>query len=852
MKSRRWIAPILLLILIACNFMKPAGSPSAPELTPADHQAAETENAPTQINSASEKPAPTQSIKEQATQLPKAIPTSQTFTTSAGYGFPSLTPMKKASSSAYVPQGDTLPVDLRNIWNAGVIDGLTDMDKQFLSKNGFVVIDTNEQQFKDIRDSVSNQYGQPYYLTTDAAYHALHVTFNDLLEALERQDLSPVMVKLLRATYDQVGLYVESSQGTPLEEDAVLARNYLAVALKLFQPDLELDPLIEDAISAQLAQIKAEAGKGQSTLIPGFEDDYGAYRPVGHYAGNPELENYFRGMTWLGRVNFMFQNAGDSDLKPSRAPLLITLALREAQIDGTPAYTVWANLHEVLDFMVGPSDDPGPVELNALMEQIYNAPIDIHSLADDGKWQDFLASVDSLPAPQINSTFARSSDQMATERSWRFMGQRYTLDGFIFQNLIRDKVEKRDFPSGLDEAAAFGSAEALVALDDSGETQYKNYTQQMQKMQAIVQSQPETEWTNRFYTSWLYAFLPQVSAKDANYPPLMQTTAWAYKEVNSMLGSWAELKHDTVLYTKMPEGLGGGGPPMSGPAPAYVEANPDVFYRLSYAANALADGLENRTKTWESSGWVSPDPGDGSISVGNDISSLRRLAEKLDQFGGFAERERKGQALTSEDYEIIQECLELKECLDHGMYTENAPKPDPIPVISSVSGWGDKVLDAGVGYLDRIYVVVPLEGKLEVAQGGVFSYYEFTQPRSDRLTDEAWREKLSGGNVSSPEWTKQFTFTGGKPVDSLAFRIGDIYLLTPVGYNPPLNMRDAPSKSAAVVRKLSQEDYIEIIEGPKDGPDGRWWKVRLAGYGEENPAEGWVLQNPDWYERSHN
>ena len=48
-------------------------------------------------------------------------------------------------------------------------------------------------------------------------------------------------------------------------------------------------------------------------------------------------------------------------------------------------------------------------------------------------------------------------------------------------------------------------------------------------------------------------------------------------------------------------------------------------------------------------------------------------------------------------------------------------------------------MEAAVGYLNRIYVVVPLGDKLQIAQGGVFTYYEFLQPRNDRLTDEAWR-----------------------------------------------------------------------------------------------------------------
>ena len=64
-----------------------------------------------------------------------------------------------------------------------------------------------------------------------------------------------------------------------------------------------------------------------------------------------------------------------------------------------------------------------------------------------------------------------------------------------------------------------------------------------------------------------------------------------------------------------------------------------------------------------------------------------------------------------------------------------------VPLVAAVSGAQDSVLEAATGYVDRIYVVVPLEGGLEVAQGGVFSYYEFIQPRDQRLTDDEWRDR---------------------------------------------------------------------------------------------------------------
>ena len=44
------------------------------------------------------------------------------------------------------------------------------------------------------------------------------------------------------------------------------------------------------------------------------------------------------------------------------------------------------------------------------------------------------------------------------------------------------------------------------------------------------------------------------------------------------------------------------------------------------------------------------------------------------------------------------------------------------------------------------------DGFAEAAVGPVLSYYEFTWPMSDRLTDEAWREMLVEGSMERPAW----------------------------------------------------------------------------------------------------
>jgi hypothetical protein len=752
--------------------------------------------------------------------------------------------------------GPALPVDPEEVRNAVVARSLLEEHQSALWQNGFVVIETGDEQFADVRTRVSEIYGQPYYLTTDAAFHALHLTFDELLKAMEKEYFLPLMKQITTETLTKVKEFRKQAAGSSLEEDTTLAEAYLSVGLKLLDPSTVLDPEVEKAVQPQLEQIRAEDGRDQSALVPGFEDDYSAYRPVGHYAGDTALENYFRGMTWFGRVQFQLSSKAPN-FKPSRAPLIITLALRQKGQDGSAPAEKWGKMHEVLSMMVGPVDDGGPLEYSTLMDVIYGQGHSLEGLKDEKLWRQFIDSRGALPAPQINSTFANSLADMESEHGWRFSGQRFTMDAFFLQNLVYDRVGTREnprkLPSGLDVMGILGSAPAASELEKSGETAYAHYPEQQAAMKSWMTGLPAGKWWETFYSTWLYAFLGQVSEKGDAFPPYMRSLAWAYKELNTALGSWAELKHDTSLYTKMPEYGAGGGPPSSGPAPAFVEPNPEVFYRMAYAVQNLAEGLTLRgmNVSLEDS-----QPGDFTHPMGVEglIDDTTSFGKRLQELGDIAARELAGQDLTQDDFEVIQACLGPVECQVMRMQDmfEHSVGPSqempPVPVVAAVAGADDKLLQVGVGNLNRIFVIVPLEDSLQIAQGNVFSYYEFVQPRVDRLTDQAWKEMLGSGKITPPEWAGNFLNAGGEPVDILAFRVGDWYLVTEAGDD--LNVRKQPGKQGAVVGKLYTDDYIEIIAGPEMVSGSRWWKIRQD-WISDTAIEGWVIEDQSWYERAH-
>ena len=75
-------------------------------------------------------------------------------------------------------------------------------------------------------------------------------------------------------------------------------------------------------------------------------------------------------------------------------------------------------------------------------------------------------------------------------------------------------------------------------------------------------------------------------------------------------------------------------------------------------------------------------------------------------------------------------------------------------IVADIGSGGGLAVEVATGNIDRIFVLVPNDqGRFEVALGGVYSYYEFTVPISDRLTDEAWRRLLEAGEAPDrPSW----------------------------------------------------------------------------------------------------
>lgn len=688
----------------------------------------------------------------------------------------------------------TVNPDLGNIINAKDLyyydfspSFFSDKERNLLVKNAFVVRPAYHNEFFPLYES--NRYSYtPSFITTDSMVHNYHLMFDFLLKQLEEQKLAAELKQLNANMLSESLNQYNNLKGTEWENAAKRNIGFFAVGSKLLDSSISIPSIVASEVNQELALIEAHQGIAKSPImnIGGGEDvmidtpqgpqppealkeDYSQYIPRGHYDRTEQLKAYFKSMMWYGRLTFRMKS--DDEVKSA---LLITLALNKENNQNS-----WNKIYEPVNFFVGKSDDITYYQFKDLAEKVYGANATIQSVSGDkSKLVSFIDETKTLEPPQINSMpiFEASiqADREKEIKGFRFMGQRFTIDASIFQRLVYrevgDKTKScqvfkpeetgclsgaRCLPKGLDIPATMGSNEAKNILNGMGETQYACYSENMSKMNEYVSGLNTEVWTQNLYWGWLYQLRPLLVEKGSGYPSFMQNTAWLRKDLNTFLGSWSELKHDTILYTKQVYaelGAGGDEPPPPPDDRGYVEPNPYVYTRLASLLKMTNEGLEIR-------GLLTP-------SMKDNLSKMEQLAMSLKTI---SEKELNNEKLTDEEYELIRsyggqlEHLWIEINKDEPAYKETGSQRDylnenPAAIIADVAtDPNGQVLEVGTGKISEIYVVVPIDGKLKIAKGGVYSYYEFTWPMSDRLTDKKWRELLNSNQAPAlPSWTDAF------------------------------------------------------------------------------------------------
>lgn len=608
-------------------------------------------------------------------------------------------------------------------------DAVTDPEiERALLEDGFVVVPDDFPLFHFAY--LENLYsGWPVFVTTDAAYHVWHQVFDKLLRSLEQEVLLPELEALVAGLLDGAEAQVEELGDTPLADAASRVQQLFQVAAFELGLPVELGELAE----GEVALIEAHSAPNETSPIVGGRIDYSLFTPRGHYTRNEDLTRYFLGMSVLGQLAFCLPGTTGcpSGVEPARLGILSSRVLTSNE----RLLERWQRIYEPTAFLVGLADDYGPDEVAAAAEEVASDGLeDAEPFAEDEVVVELLGELVATRPVRINPDRA----------SIRLMGTRFVIDSFVFDQLIYPNVgtpeEQRTLPSALDLPAAMGSGFAYEVLDRLGETAYANYDDQLAKMRDLLASRPSQEWGGTVYDAWLHALEPSFVEHGSAYPDFMRGRAWAAKAHQSGLGSFAELRHDTILYAKQAIGEGGDGAPIPDRR-NWVEPDPVVFGRLEAMAELLWAGLDGRALITAEQSALLRD----TIDL---FAFLGRIA--ADELAGLPITRGDNQRLTDIGHEHETMWFRTSDQTPSGV-TES---DEQAAIVADVASDASSVLEVGTGRIDRIFVLVPDDdGTLQLAAGGVYSFYEFTTPAGERLSDELWRSWLDAGETPDrPEW----------------------------------------------------------------------------------------------------
>jgi len=658
--------------------------------------------------------------------------------------------------------------------------------------------DTDTNRYDDWTDLYSDIGGgailtrapeNSVFITSDFLLHVYHKLLEKEFEHIEQKEFYPRLSKitdtLLEAALDKHKNTLDQNNKQSLARIAAffaVPKAILDAAYSEFssedladtQSDTEqiilanLDQL-EEKLPKEAYQLAKEeldlilkAGNIQSSPLFGdllneaelsIKTDYTQFNPRSHYNKNSVLRSYFKAMMWYGQTNFVLK----SD------PLTRDAVNISLLVNQTGIFSDWEDISLPISFFVGQSDDLGIQQYLTFINQLGNNKLKV----DDELINQIKTKLGTQTGPQIMSSavygdkiFDLSKEELqAKTKGFHFMGQRFTPDAFIFTTLTQGD-EKPDPETGeklpsmttpLMVMSVFGNSTADQLtnqwIQNSAPNSRNVLNNRLNYLKEYFNDKNEAEWTQNIYWSWLYTI--KALFKDylnlTGYPMFMKNNAWANKTLQTSLGSWTELKHDTLLYAKQSYAeMGAGGDGEIPPVPkGYIEPNIEFFDRLIALTQMSMEGLNNR-----------------GLLDNEFVGRNEKLIEALKFFRTFAIKQLENQNISDDDFEDLRTKAgrlgyQILGPLPGEQYTEDHVRSALIADIHTDFP-GNEILYVANGIPNYIYVAVNDINGTRLTKGLVFSYYEFSQPIGKRLTDQDWRILNYTQNKSQlpalPDW----------------------------------------------------------------------------------------------------
>ena len=535
----------------------------------------------------------------------------------------------------------------------------------------------------------------------------------------------------------------EKAQNPTEKSLAEAAATFYAVAIKLASDKdvAKVPESMKNFYAGELASIMAESD-GTSVFMGGVSFAYSLFKPRGNYTRTEEARRYFKTMMWLQTARF-------NDIQQTLY-LAYQFKLSSSEIKKS-----YFSVLDAITFLMGEPDNVSIAEI----ADILSTELGINSVEDICNQQKI---------KNANNIISQKFDGHAKIQSGaagvvvNFMPQRYVPDNEVLGEMFDGKPNAdRAYPSGLDVFDAFGSATAANILD-STDSSIKDMDKKRAEMRELFTDY--THFDKTMYNKW-FESLVVLQKKDKRFPGHMKTSAWELKNMNASLGSWAELKHDAILYAKEPWGMemGGGEPDdyyyaIRLPAPEYfqnyLEPNLPFWRKLKEMLTLNVEmltkaGFYNDDIKWQTKSLIE------EVDLAITISNIELKGEKL------SGRDNYHLAITGGNFERMTLSYLSSEDSRFEDWHDIKGADTCVAVVADVfnrliDGCNKNgILYEAIANANTIYVVVERNNQIYLTRGGVYDYREFVGSLGNRLTDEEWQTELSTNPTKGrPSWMK--------------------------------------------------------------------------------------------------
>ncbi|QEE15495.1 DUF3160 domain-containing protein [Promethearchaeum syntrophicum] len=599
-----------------------------------------------------------------------------------------------------------------------------------LEQYGFALVGNSGQTLREIYDYEDNL--KPKFITADFCLHTYHKIYDHQLKKIETDFFANYFTYLLKSIqYHQLSL-IEDDMDLKIESAIKQNIAYVSVMLCLLDDSNSIPEIVNSAVNEELAKINSKSPTYSS--IFGYIEDYSQYIPRGHYTESELLEKYFMAMMYAGRMTFILNDSQNPQMgiEHTRSALILLDSI-EVAIKNFTGWHCWEHINSITGMFIGDSDDLTPLEYYQIWKE-FDFP-NATELVNDNLVENIIEKLHKFRKPKINSMIVADDLEFEKEtQGMRLFGQKFIPDSYIFQELAHPKVQYRTIPSGLDIFSVFGNKIAENHLQ-SENTTYPEYNSQITALKEYFTNLTDEDWTENLYSSWIYSLQSLIRNNYTGFPGFMQNYAWENKALMGMMGSWAELRHDTILYAKQSYSgyWGDYTPPWK--IGGYVEPNPETYARLAALSYQTFQGLYER---------------------GMYASYFIDLSIIFQNLTSISIKELENIPLSSDDYNFIDTVGQ--DMLDICVANENEEDENinRMGIIADVHTDPNTFLCLEVGTGDPliIYAIVQdTNGNLRLTKGATYSYYEFNHSMYDRLTDEKWLEMLDGNDPPlMPSW----------------------------------------------------------------------------------------------------